>query len=262
MIRGVSISTKLTVILYVVEFVIIAALGVVILVEGAPTGHGVSVTPLLPTSFSFGGLKPLFLAIVFSVYCFIGFEGAASYAEETSNPRRNIPIGLWSAVAIIGALYIFSGWTTALGFRSGADLASSSSPYLALGQHYLGFLVIIIYICGFTSTSSNIMSAGNANIRILFNCGRERFLPKFFGHVHATHRTPDYATIFFLGVCLILALGASIWWGGLTIYALWSGLGALLCIIAYLASNIGVGVYYYQKWRSEFSIFTMLLCQS
>jgi len=259
MIRGVSISTKLTVALYVIEFFIIAALGVVILAEGAPTGHGVSASPLLPGSFSSAGIKPLFLAIVFSVYCFIGFEGAASYAEETSNPRRNIPLALMSAVGIIAGLYIFSGWTTALGFRSGAEMAASTSPYLTLGQHYLGFLVIIIYICGFTSTASNIMSAGNANIRILFNCGRERFLPKFLGHVHATHRTPDYATIFFLGMCLILSLVASIWWDGLVIYALWSGLGALLCIIAYLASNLGVGVYFYRHWRSEFAILTHVI---
>jgi amino acid transporter len=203
-----------------------------------------------------GAFKPLFVAIVFSAYSFIGFEGAASYAEETSNPRRNIPIGIFAGVILIGVVYVFSSWTTALAFPSAAAIAKSASPYLTVGSSYWGAGVLLVYLAGFTSIAANIMAAGNANVRILFNGAREGIFFKKLSHVHGRQRTPDYATVTFLGSCLALSLVASIWWSPLVIYALWSGIGALLAIVAYLASNIGVAVYYFRVWRGEFSWFT------
>jgi amino acid transporter len=256
MIRGVHVSIQYTVMLFLFEFAVIVALGITILGRGAFTGHGISATPLAPAGWSLGAMKPLFVAIVFSAYSFIGFEGAASYAEETSNPKRNIPIGIFSGVILIGVLYIFSSWTIALAFPSGSAIAAAASPYLTAGSQYWGAGVLLIYLAGFTSISANIMAAGNANVRILFNGAREGIFFKQLAHVHKRQRTPDYATVVFLGSCLALSLIASIWWSSLVIYALWSGIGALLAIVAYLASNIGVAVYYFRVWRQEFSWFT------
>lgn len=256
MIRGVHLSIQYTVGLFLFEFLVIIALGLTILGRGAPTGHGIAFTPLLPSSWSFGGFKALFLAIVFSAYSFIGFEGAASYAEETSNPRRNIAIGTFAAVVLIAALYVFSSWTTAIGFRSPALLSASTSPYLTLGSAYWGPAVVFIYLAGFTSISANVMAAGNANVRIMFNGAREGIFYSALSHVHPKRRTPDYATVTFLTACLALGVIASIWWSALTVYALWSGIGALMVIIAYLATNLGVFRYYLKKWRAEFSWFT------
>lgn len=42
-------------------------------------------------------------------------------------------------------------------------------------------------------------------------------------------------------------------------YALWSGIGALMAIVAYLASNLAVVRYYFRQWRSEFNWFTHAL---
>ena len=253
MIRGVHVSIQYTVALFVFEFVVLAALGITILARGAPTGHGINATGLVPASWSFGGLKALFLALVFSAYSFIGFEGAASYAEETDNPSRNIAIGTMAGVGLIAFLYIFSTWTTALGFRSGSALAASSAPYLTLGNSYWGGSVVFIYLAGFTSISANVMAAGNANVRILFNSAREGIFPSVLEHVHRKWRTPDHATAAFLVACLGLSVIASIWWDALTVYALWSGMGALMAIVAYLASNAGVARYYFTVWRQEFS---------
>lgn len=259
MIRGVHLSIQYTVALFIFEFVVLAALGITILVRGAPTGHGINATGLLPVSWSGSALKALFLALVFSAYSFIGFEGAASYAEETANPRRNIAIGTMAGVGLIGVLYVFSTWTTALGFPSAHALTASASPYLTLGRSYWGAAVVFIYLAGFTSISANVMAAGNANVRILFNSAREGIFSSVLSHVHPKWRTPDYATSAFLLACLGLSVIASIWWDALTVYGLWSGIGALMAIVAYLASNLAVVRYYFRQWRREFNWFTHAL---
>ena len=41
-----------------------------------------------------------------AVFAFSGFESIANAAEETKNPKRDIPIGLFASLTIIAVLYL------------------------------------------------------------------------------------------------------------------------------------------------------------
>src|SRR6202035_3441095 len=99
---GLKFGVRTTVILYLFEVVLLLALTITILVKGG--AHGLSAAPFKWPSGS--GTKDIFVAFSFAVLAFGGFEAAAPLAEETRNPRRNVPFGVIGAVLISGVIYV------------------------------------------------------------------------------------------------------------------------------------------------------------
>src|SRR5262249_1510943 len=79
----------------------LATIAVMLLVDLVTTAKGGSHGQAL-SAFSFshtnaGGFDGVFYGIIFGVTSYIGFETAADFGEETSKPRRNIPIAVIAA---------------------------------------------------------------------------------------------------------------------------------------------------------------------
>src|SRR5947209_23163 len=78
--------------------------------KGGASASGLDSTPLIdailgkPTAvYGFGGIISG-AALVF--FAFIGFDIVATAAEETRNPQRDMPIGIFGSLAICTALYV------------------------------------------------------------------------------------------------------------------------------------------------------------
>jgi amino acid transporter len=85
--RGIKISTRTVVVLGAAEMIIVLALAVTGFANPGPGGVSLGV-------FNFGNklaLSGFALAVVLSVQGLTGWEAAAPLAEETRNPRRNVP---------------------------------------------------------------------------------------------------------------------------------------------------------------------------
>src|SRR4029453_11379783 len=95
-----------------VEIVLMVALALTALINPGPGGF--SFAPLNPGNF--GLASNLFLGIVFSIFAFSGWESTGPLAEESRNPRRNIPIGLVGSVLILMAYFVFVTWGYLVGF--------------------------------------------------------------------------------------------------------------------------------------------------
>ena len=65
----------------------------------SPGPGGFSWAPLNPGHFGLAG--NLFLGVVFSIFAFSGWESTGPLAEESRNPKRNVPIGLVGSVAVL-----------------------------------------------------------------------------------------------------------------------------------------------------------------
>jgi amino acid transporter len=50
--------------------------------------------------------------VVFSIFEFSGWESTGPMAEESKNPRRNVPIGLVGSVIILMIYFVFSPFTS------------------------------------------------------------------------------------------------------------------------------------------------------
>lgn len=242
MVRGVSVSIRTTWVLFLVEFVIVLAIGVAVLLAGGD--DGLSAQPIDPT-FDGLGLNGLALGMVFATFSFVGFEGAVSFAEETPNPRKALPIAVVGGVCVIVVLYIFATYATVIGF--GVDnvgqLADSSEPIAQLAALYAGPLEPLLKIAVLTSIVANLMAAGNSNARILFNLGREQAVPAAFARIHRRFKTPHVAISAFMLATLVPGLVASIWWDYLTSFGNIAGLGALLALLIYMTAALSLTAY-------------------
>ncbi len=56
------------------------------------------------------------LGFPLAVYLFIGWENSATLAEETENPRRNVPRALFASVALMMVSYVLFAYATVEGF--------------------------------------------------------------------------------------------------------------------------------------------------
>jgi amino acid transporter len=193
----------------VVPFVI---LSVVIIAKGGIGGNTLTVFTPSPTSWN-----TVFNGILFAVLLFVGFEAAASIAEETENPRRSIPIAVVTAVALTALLYILVTYAATIGFGKAALAKnawfSSPSPMGALATQYVGnwlsVLIDLVIIIDALSLAIAIMVTAS---RMLFALGRDGLLPRFASRT-SRHDTPLVGNLT-IGVWAIIILI----WAGVTHY--------------------------------------------
>jgi len=115
-------------------------------------------------------------------------------AEETTNPRRNVPRALITGTLSIGILYMFLAFATETAFHNNVTaIGNSTIPFVDAFKASAAGILIIAYIAGVTSIFSSLIGLTNAQARILFSSSREGLLPAFFGKIHPQQRTPHAA---------------------------------------------------------------------
>jgi len=154
--------------------------------------------PYLPTNtgdfghFGFSGVLQG-AAIIFFAY--IGFDQAATTAQEARNPQRDLPIGIIAALLISTALYVVMA-AVMTGMVSHTKLDVAAPVAVALDAHpelvWLGLPVKIGAIIGMTSV---ILMSLLGQPRIFLAMSRDGLLPPAMQSVHPKYRTPHIATI-------------------------------------------------------------------
>jgi amino acid transporter len=104
LVRGVHLSTQWAGYFFLLEMVVLVLVSVVALVTNA--GH-LSLAPFNPMNIS-GGLAGFGLGFPVAVYMFIGWENSAALAEETDDPRRNVPKAIYASILLMGLSYLRS----------------------------------------------------------------------------------------------------------------------------------------------------------
>jgi amino acid transporter len=184
--------------------------------------HGsINLAPFNPARLP-GGLKGLGLGFPLAVFLFVGWENSATLAEETTNPRRNIPRAIFASVALMAVTYLFVSYASIVGFSdSTAAIAKADIPFVDLAKSVGGAFGILAVAAGVTSTVSVLIAATNSQTRLLFNAGRERLLPAVLGRVVGRGQTPLVSYVVFFVAALALTLGVG--WNqnvGLPVYVL------------------------------------------
>jgi amino acid transporter len=259
MVRGVAISTKLAGLFFGCEMLVMFVVSIAVLIRNG--GH-LSLRPFEPSQINHG-LSGLAEGFPLAVYLFIGWENSAALAEETDNPRRNVPRAVFSSVAIMSASYVLFAYATVSGF--GYDIGAlgrSEIPFIDVANSTLGVLAFLAYLAGLTSTLGALIAGTNSQARLVFNAGREGLLPGFIGRVSAGRRTPVNAIVTFVAIALALIGG---WALGHLVHGTTGALdpigyfvesstmGTILVLVVYVLSNLALP-FYYRKYRpAEFN---------
>lgn len=147
--------------------------------------------------FGFSGIIRA-AAIVFFAY--IGFDAVSTAAQETKNPKRDMPIGILGSLVVCTILYILFAHVM-LGLANykefaGKDgiapvaVAIAHTPYVFLQQ-----AVILAILAGYSSVIL-VMLLGQS--RVFYSMSQDGLLPKLFSDVHPKFKTPYKSNFLFM----------------------------------------------------------------
>jgi amino acid transporter len=261
-VRGVAVSTKLAGFFFAFEMLVLIVVSVAALIKHG--GH-LSVLPFEPSHIT-NGAKGLAAGFPLAVYLFIGWENSAALAEETGNPRRNVPRAVFMSTALMAVSYILFAYSTVTGFGyNGTTLSAASIPFITVAHGVLASFAFFAYLAGLTSTLGVLISAINSQARLIFNAGREGLLPSFIGKVNQRRQTPVNALYTFTGIAggIILVWAFLHLIGGpknsgsmnpLTFFFESSTMGTILILVVYFLANLALPFYYRRYRPAEFNV--------
>jgi amino acid transporter len=266
-IRGVGVSTKLAGFFFAFEMLVLIVVSVAIIIKNG--GH-LSVVPFEPSHIT-KGFSGLAAGFPLAIYLFIGWENSAALAEETGNPRRNVPRAVYLSIALMVVGYVLFAFATVTGFHyNGTALAASSIPFISVAHNVLAGFAFFAYLAGLTSTIGVLISAVNSQARLIFNAGREGLLPRWIGKVHPSRKTPMNAIYTFVAfasaIILVWALLHLI--GGhkqsgsmvaLNFFVESSTMGTILVLVVYFLANLALPFYYRKYHPAEFNLLKHLI---
>jgi len=166
--------------------------------------------PYIPANngtFGEFGISGIFRGAGVVFFVFIGFDIIATMAQETKNPKRNMPIGIIGSLVICTLLFgLFSFVMTGLAhyteFKNSAApvaIAIEKTPFYWMSQ-----VIIMAIIIGYTSV---ILVDLLGQSRVFFSMSRDGLLPKLFSEVHLKFRTPYKGNII---LCIFISLFAGL----------------------------------------------------
>jgi APA family basic amino acid/polyamine antiporter len=140
------------------------------------------------------GVGGIFTGAALVFFAFIGFDVVATAAEETRNPQRDLPIGIFGSLAICTVLYIavslvVTGMVKYNKIQVAAPLAKA---FLANGQSTIAQIVSFGALAGLTSVMMILMLGQS---RVFFAMSRDRLLPPAFSSVSERFGTPYRTTV-------------------------------------------------------------------
>lgn len=251
--RGIATSAAVDLIVLAIEMLVIVALAVTILGTGGPGLHGLQ--PFNPSHTLNGKFSDITLAMVYTVVIFTGFESAAVLGEESRNPRRTIPRGIFGAVIIVGLFYLLVSYSEAQGVApknmaafaaNPNELSYLSSIYWNSSWAWLIDLVVAL------STMAFVLAAFNAAVRLVFAMGRENMLPSKVSAL-SKYKTPHVAVAAVTAIALVIGLPVSISQGGFLAFAYIGALSGLSLIILFITVSVAVIVSFRRQYKADFN---------
>src|SRR5215467_4625002 len=256
--NNIKLSSLLIGILMVGEAVFIAAVAIVIVVEGGHLGH-FSATPFNPRAATLG-FSGLSLAAIFAFLSIAGVDAVAPVAEESHTPRRLIPLATILITVIAGAFWTLTSYGFAIAVPvstvAGYVNAGQITPVLPISQSYIGSWAVLVPITGFTAALASFGASLYAAGRITYAVSREGFLSSYFAGLHPRFRTPWRAEASTLVVTLVFLIVISLWQGGPeSAYAYLGEIFVFFVLVLYIFVNLANLVYHARFHRDEFNWF-------
>lgn len=155
-------------------------------------------------------------AIVF--FAFLGFDAVSTAAQETKNPKRDMPIGILMSLFICTILYmVFAHVMTGVAHYTDFAGQQGIAPVAVAIDHmghadaagiihpdypWLNRAIVLAILFGYCSV---IMVTLLGQSRVFLSMSRDGLLPPFFSHINEKFRTPARSNLLFMVIVGLLA---------------------------------------------------------
>ena len=195
-ILGVKISVKAQLILIVLSIIPFLVLAVKVIADGGPAGN--SLKSFNPGNVAEGG--SVFKGLLFAILRFIGFELAAALGEETKDPRRSIPTAVVATILIVGAFYVITQYTLAIGSTE------TATDFVPMADLYLNrFFAVWIDLAILLDILAVGIGFQLAAARGLFTLSRDGLLPKPLSKLNSKS-LPAQASLLILAITVVTTI--------------------------------------------------------
>ena len=204
----IRISTRAQLVLAGLSVVVMVIAALIAIKNGGPNKKSIDLAAFWPSSagVQWSGIG---LGLAFGLLSFTGFEAGAVLAEETSDPKRNIPKAIVGSVLVSAVFYILVTYATSIGFgvkeaaaawpTSASGLAAVMTPGSLISKLVLLAVAVSSLICG--------LGISTVTSRFLFAMGRENVLPAALGKTHPKWKTPWNAIFVYIILSIVLIFG-------------------------------------------------------
>ena len=143
------------------------------------------------------GISGIFKSLPFAIWFFLAIEEVPLAAEESMDPRRDVPKGsVWGMHTLLIAAILILVFNTAL--PGGAFLYGASGfplldgLYAIFGQNSATELLGLLFMIGLVASFFTIIFAYGRNT---YSLSRAGYFPKFLSQTHGVRKTPHVALI-------------------------------------------------------------------
>ncbi len=180
-----------------------------------PANH----TPFIPEATTYttpegithkyGGIMGILGAAGVVFFAFIGFDAVSTAAQETKNPKKDMPFGILGSLVVCTVLYVLfayvlSGLASVEDFRTRggeASVAFAIETYMP-GYGWLAKFVTFAILAGFSSVIL-VMLLGQT--RVFYAMAKDGLVPPLFAHVHPRFKTPYKSQMVFFVLTALFA---------------------------------------------------------
>ena len=151
-------------------------------------------------------------------FAFLGFDAVSTAAQETKNPKRNMPIGILVSLLVCTVLYILfahvmTGVSHYTEFQGQVGIAPVAVAIENMGTPdasgviqpafpWLNKAIILAILFGYCSV---IMVTLLGQSRVFLSMSHDGLLPPFFSRIHEKYRTPLHSNLLFMVIVGTLA---------------------------------------------------------
>jgi amino acid transporter len=254
---GVKISTRAQLLLAGTTMVVLLVFAISIIVDGGPAGNSIKPFTVGQAPEHWTGI---FFGLLYAILIFTGFETAANLAEETRDPRRNIPRAVLTALLLVGVYFIVVTYAYSIGTGLDAKtLADPNTPTLialASSPRFGSTLIAkAVFALALVDLFAVCLGCTVASSHGLFAMARDRRLPRGLARSSPRYGTPSTGIVFTLLVAAALVVVTRVthgqWFGAfqpdpahglsefLPVFLWLAGLGSFCLVAVYLAISAG-----------------------
>ncbi len=182
---GIKESAKLN------NVIVLIKIGVILLFIVLGVFH-ISVAHYKP--FAPFGWKGVMAGASIMFFAYIGFDAVSTAAEETINPKRDVPRGLAICLGVVIVLYVAVA-VVITGMVPFKEISQNNAIPDALTRFGINWGAALVGTGAVIGMISTLLVMLYGQIRVFMVMSRDGLLPKAFSKVHPVHKTPTLCTI-------------------------------------------------------------------
>lgn len=204
---GVTISANFNSLLVTFQCLVMICF-VILIVRGLQLGEGTGeVFTLQPFFNPTTDLSAIVAGATVLCFSFLGFDAVTTLTEETKEPRKTIPRGIFLVALIGGFLFISVSYFTQSFFPDNTRFMDPEAAGPEIALYVGGQFFQSVFMAGiFTGILASGTSSHASVSRLLFVMGRDNVLPsRWFGYIEPRRATPLF-NILLVGVVALSAI--------------------------------------------------------